>query len=164
MTVRPDPPAAGQESVWSYPRPAIAEPSSRRIRIVHRGIVIADTGASVRTLETSHPPSYYIPLADIMPGALQPSGRRTFCEWKGDAAYFDLVVGDVRLRDVGWSYPDPSPDFHLLRGHVAFYAAALDGCFVDGEHVTPQPGGYYGGWITSHIAGPFKGAPGSRFW
>ena len=94
MTVRPDPPAAGQESVWSYPRPAIAEPSSRRIRIVHQGIVIADTGASIRTLETSHPPSYYIPLSDIMPGVLQPSGRRSFCEWKGDATYFDLVVGE----------------------------------------------------------------------
>jgi uncharacterized protein (DUF427 family) len=164
MTVRPDPPAAGQESVWSYPRPAIAEPSSRRIRIVHQGIVITDTGASIRTIETSHPPSYYIPLSDIMPGVLQPSGRQSFCEWKGDATYFDLVVGEVRLRDVGWSYPDPSPDFHLLRGYVAFYAAALDGCFVDGERVTPQPGDFYGGWITSHVAGPFKGAPGSRFW
>jgi uncharacterized protein (DUF427 family) len=164
MTARPDPPAAGQESVWSYPRPAIAEPSSRRILIVHQGIVIADTGASIRTLETSHPPSYYIPLSDIMPGLLQPSDRQSFCEWKGDAAYFDLVVGDVRLRDVGWSYPDPSPDFHLLRGYVAFYAAALDGCFVDGERVTPQPGGFYGGWITSHVVGPFKGVPGSRFW
>jgi uncharacterized protein (DUF427 family) len=164
MTVRPDPPAAGQESVWSYPRPAIAEPSSRRIRIVHQGIVITDTGASIRTIETSHPPSYYIPLSDIMPGVLQPSGRQSFCEWKGDATYFDLVVGEVRLRDVGWSYPDPSLDFHLLRGYVAFYAAALDGCFVDGERVTPQPGDFYGGWITSHVAGPFKGAPGSRFW
>jgi uncharacterized protein (DUF427 family) len=164
MTVRPDPPAAGQESVWSYPRPAIAEPSSRRIRIVHQGIVITDTGASIRTIETSHPPSYYIPLSDIMPGVLQPSGRQSFCEWKGDATYFDLVVGEVRLRDVGWNYPDPSPDFHLLRGYVAFYAAALDGCFVDGERVTPQPGDFYGGWITSHVAGPFKGAPGSRFW
>jgi uncharacterized protein (DUF427 family) len=164
MTVRPDPPAAGQESVWSYPRPAIAEPSSRRIRIVHQGIVIADTGASIRTLETSHPPSYYIPLSDIMPGALQPSGRRSFCEWKGDATYFDLMVGGVILRDAGWSYPDPNPDFRSLRGHVAFYAVALDGCFVDGERVTPQPGGFYGGWITFHVAGPFKGAPGSRFW
>jgi len=164
MTIRPHPPAAGQESVWSYPRPAIAEPSSRRIRIVHQGIVIADTEASVRTLETSHPPSYYIPLSDIMPGALQPSGRRSFCEWKGDATYFDLMIGGISLRDAGWSYPDPSPAFKSLRGHVAFYAAALDGCFVDGERVTPQPGGFYGGWITSHVAGPFKGAPGSRFW
>jgi uncharacterized protein (DUF427 family) len=164
MNVRPDPPAAGQESVWSYPRPAVAELTNRRIRIVHREIVIADTGASVRTLETSHPPCYYIPLSDIMPGALQPSGRRSFCEWKGDATYFDLVVGGVRLHAVGWSYPDPNPDFQLLRGHVAFYATALDGCFVDGERVTPQPGDFYGGWITSHVAGPFKGMPGSRFW
>jgi uncharacterized protein (DUF427 family) len=164
MTVRPDPPGPGQESVWSYPRPAITERCSRHIRIVHRGRIIADTMASIRTLETSHPPSYYIPLPDIMPGALQPSTQRSFCEWKGDAAYFDLVVDGARLRNVAWSYPDPSPDFRVLRNHVAFYAGALDECFVDGERAIPQPGAFYGGWITSHVAGPFKGMPGSRFW
>ncbi|KJB96927.1 hypothetical protein N826_28550 [Skermanella aerolata KACC 11604] len=162
--VHPNPPGPGQESVWSYPRPAIAEPCSRHIRILHLGIIVADTVASVRTIETSHPPSYYIPPSDIIPGALWPSARRSFCEWKGDAVYFDLAVGGVRLRDVAWSYPAPSPDFRVLRDYVAFYAGAVDECFVDGERVTPQPGDFYGGWITSHVAGPFKGVPGSRFW
>lgn len=162
--VHPDPIGPGQESVWSYPRPAIAEPCSRHIRILHRGVMIADTSASVRTIETSHPPSYYISPSDILPGLLQPSARRSFCEWKGDAVYFDLAVGGVRLRDAAWSYPAPSPKFEILRDHVAFYAAAVDECFVDGERVTPQPGDFYGGWITSDLAGPFKGVPGSRFW
>jgi uncharacterized protein (DUF427 family) len=162
--VHPDPIGPGQESVWSYPRPAIAEPCSRHIRILHRGVTIADTSASVRTIETSHPPSYYIPPSDILSGLLQPSARRSFCEWKGDAVYFDLAVGGVRLRDAAWSYPAPGPKFELLRDHVAFYAGAVDECFVDGERVTPQPGDFYGGWITSDLAGPFKGVPGSRFW
>jgi uncharacterized protein (DUF427 family) len=119
MTVHPDPPGPGQESVWSYPRPAIAERCSRHIRIVHRGRIIADTMASIRTLETSHPPSYYIPLPDIMPGALQPSTQRSFCEWKGDAAYFDLVVDGARLRNVAWSLKHP----------LIFYFSLLGECF-----------------------------------
>jgi uncharacterized protein (DUF427 family) len=160
----PIPPEPGQESVWAYPRPAIAERSPRHIQIRHHGLVVADTRASVRTLETSHPPSYYIPPADILTGVLRPTARTSFCEWKGVATYFDVVIGDAVLRDMAWSYPDPSRAFVALRDHVAFYAAPFDGCFVDGECVVPQPGGFYGGWITSHVAGPFKGVPGSRFW
>jgi uncharacterized protein (DUF427 family) len=164
MQVTPDPLGPGQESVWSYPRPAVAEPSRRHLEIVHRGVTVAATRRGIRTLETSHPPSYYFPPDDVTMSLLRPSGRRTFCEWKGDAVYFDVVLGGEILRDVAWSYPQPSRGFASLRRHIAFYAGPFDGCFVDGERVTPQPGDFYGGWVTSHIAGPFKGVPGSRFW
>jgi len=164
MKPRPDPIGPGQESVWTCPRPAIAEPSGRHIRIEHRGKVVADTRGGVRALETSHPPSWYLPTAAIAPGLLRSPERRSFCEWKGQAAYWHLEVGGVVLRDVAWSYPDPTPAFAILHDHVAFYAAPLDLCTVDGEPVQPQPGGFYGGWITADLAGPFKGMPGSMGW
>lgn len=164
MRPRPDPAAPGQESVWDYPRPAIAELSGRHVRIEHRGVVVADTSAAIRTLETSHPPTWYLPPAALTPGLLRASSRRSFCEWKGEAVYWHLHVGDAVLRDVAWSYPNPTRGFAILRDHVAFYAAPLDHCSVDGEQVTPQPGGFYGGWITSDLAGPFKGVPGSMGW
>ena len=162
--IRPDPVGPGQESVWDYPRPAVAEPTSRRLRIVHRGVVIADTRRGVRTLETSHPPSYYFPPGDVAPGVLSPAPGSSFCEWKGSAAYFDVTAAGQALGRVAWSYPAPTPPFAALAGLVAFYAAPFDACYVDEERVTPQPGGFYGGWITSREAGPFKGAPGTRFW
>jgi uncharacterized protein (DUF427 family) len=161
---RPDPVAPGQESVWSYPRPAVAAPCSAHIVIEHRGIVVADTRASIRTLETSHPPSYYVPPGDIAPGVLRRADGSSFCEWKGVATYWDVVVGDVVLPGAGWSYARPTASFAALRDHVAFYAGPFDRCSVDGETVVPQPGGFYGGWITSAVAGPFKGVPGSRYW
>tara|TARA_R110002072_G_scaffold38314_20_gene111036 strand:- start:12783 stop:13277 length:495 start_codon:yes stop_codon:yes gene_type:complete len=161
---RPDPAGPGQESVWAYPRPAIAEPTGARITIEHAGTIVADTRSAVRTLETSHPPSYYIPPADIAPGVLRRAAGSSFCEWKGAAAYWDVVIGDLVIPRVGWSYPSPTSPFAMLRDHVAFYAAPFDRCSVDGETVTPQPGEFYGGWITSDLAGPFKGVPGSRFW
>jgi len=164
MRPRPDPVAPGQESVWRYPRPAIAQPSDRLVRIEHRGVLIANTRAAVRTLETSHPPSWYLPPADLTSGLLRRSARRSRCEWKGQAVYWDLVIGDEVLRDVGWSYPEPTPAFAGLRDHVAFYAGPLDSCMVDGEQVRPQSGGFYGGWITSDLAGPFKGVPDSMGW
>ncbi|MDO9487137.1 MAG: DUF427 domain-containing protein [Sphingomonadaceae bacterium] len=164
MRPRPDPVGPGQESVWAYPRPAIAEPCAARLVIEHLGMVVADTRAGVRTLETSHPPSYYFPPADIAPRVLRRAGGSSFCEWKGVAAYWDVVIGDIVLPRVGWSYPDPSPAFAILRDHVAFYAAPFDRCSVGGETVTPQPGDFYGGWITAALAGPFKGVPGSRGW
>jgi uncharacterized protein (DUF427 family) len=164
MRPTPDPIAPGQESVWRYPRPAIAEMSDRQVRVEHRGILVADTRAAVRTLETSHPPSWYLPPADLTPGLLRRSERRSFCEWKGLAIYWHLMIGDEMLRDVAWSYPEPTPAFACLRDHVAFYAGPFDRCTVDGEQVLPQPGGFYGGWITSDLAGPFKGVPGSMGW
>jgi len=164
MSPRPDPTGPGQESVWRFPRPAVAEPSDRQIRIEHRGVLVADTVSAVRTLETSHPPSWYVPPADLTPGVLRRSERRSFCEWKGHAVYWHLAVGDVLLHDVAWSYPDPSRSFAILRDHLAFYAGPIDRCTVDGEQVQAQPGGFYGGWITSDLAGPFKGVPGSMGW
>ena len=164
MRPRPDPTGPGQESVWGFPRPAIAEPSPAHIVIEHAGTVVADSRATIRTLETSHPPSYYIPPADIAEGVLRQADGSSFCEWKGHAVYWDVVIGDNVLPRVGWSYPDPTRAFAKLRDHVAFYAAPFDRCSVDGETVTPQPGGFYGGWITSGYSGPFKGVPGSRFW
>ena len=164
MRPRPDPVVAGQESVWSYPRPPVASPCQAHIEIAHWGVMVVDTKASIRTLETSHPPSYYIPPAAIDPGLLRRADGSSFCEWKGVATYWDVMIGDLVLPRVGWSYADPSPGFASLRDHVAFYAAPFDRCCVDGEPVTPQPGGFYGGWITSALGGPFKGVPGSRGW
>lgn len=164
MRPRPDPIGPGQESVWAYPRPAIAEPRDAHIVIKHRDRIIADTRRAVRTLETSHPPSYYIPPEDITMELLRPAGGGSFCEWKGAARYWDVAVDGVTLPRVGWSYPSPTPAFALLRNYIAFYAGPLDHCWVDGEIVTPQPGSFYGGWITSDLSGPFKGVPGSMGW
>ena len=164
MRVIPDPVRPGQESVWSYPRPAVAELCQSHLKIVHRDFIVADTRKAVRTLETSHPPSYYFPPADVAGLMLHPSRRRSFCEWKGEAVYFDVLVHGETLRDVAWSYPDPNAAFRALHDHVAFYAWPFDGCFVDDERVTPQPGNFYGGWISSSVVGPFKGPPGTMLW
>ena len=164
MRPRPDCIGPGQVSVWSYPRPPVAERSAAHLVIEHRGVIVADTSASVRTLETSHPPTYYIPRADIAPGVLRRGGGSSFCEWKGAATYWDVVIGDAVLPRVGWSYPRPTAGFAALRDHLAFYAAPFDRCTVDGEAVIAQPGGFYGGWITRDLAGPFKGVPGSMGW
>ena len=162
--VRPDPLRPGQESVWAFPRPAVAQAIAAHIVVELGGLVIADTRRAVRTLETSHPPSYYIPPDDVASGTLVPVAGGSFCEWKGNARYFDVIAGAERRPRAAWSYPDPTSPFAVLRDHVAFYAGAMDACWVDGERATPQPEGFYGGWITSAVAGPFKGVPGSRFW
>lgn len=161
----PDPCLPGQESVWDYPRPPRLEAVSSRLRIVHRGITIADTVRGLRTLETSHPPSYYLPPADIDMALLRPSAQAgSFCEWKGRARYWDVAVDGALLSAVGWSYAEPTEGFAALKDHIAFYAAPFDEVWVNAERVRPQPGGFYGGWITSDLAGPFKGVPGSQFW
>ena len=168
----PPEPAPDTESVWDYPRPPRLEPSARHLRIVHAGVVLADTTRSMRVLETSHPPVFYIPPADIQMQYLRPSARRgSFCEWKGSAAYWNLDLRDLEglsrtplLAGVAWSYPDPSRSFRPLCDHLAFYASKVDECTVDGERVVAQPGDFYGGWITSHVKGPFKGAPGTMGW
>lgn len=160
----PDPAGAGQESVWDFPRPAVAQPIGGHLRIVFAGRPIAETRRGVRTIETSHPPTYYFPREDVAADILRRATGTSFCEWKGAAIYFDVVVAGHILRQAAWSYPNPSPSFSAIRDHVAFYAAGMDGCFVDGERVEPQPGGFYGGWITSKFAGPFKGVPGSQGW
>jgi uncharacterized protein (DUF427 family) len=163
------------ESVWDYPRPPRLEPVPQRIRILHRGIPIADTTAAIRILETSHPPVYYIPPADIASGNiasahLRPSSsRQSFCEFKGLASYWNLIVAaqtgaGATVRDAAWSYARPSVPYAQLADHLAFYASKLDECWVGDQRVTPQPGDFYGGWITPNLRGPFKGAPGTLGW
>jgi uncharacterized protein (DUF427 family) len=164
MRVKPEPIAEGQESVWSYPRPPLAAPSLKRLAIIHRGMTVADSEAVVRTLETSHPPSYYVPPSDVAMALLEKTDKRSFCEWKGVAVYYDVVIGEERIRDAAWTYPDPTAAFAVLKDHIAFYASAFERCLIDGKPVSPQPGGFYGGWITDDVKGPFKGVPGSRFW
>ncbi|ACL24649.1 DUF427 domain-containing protein [Chloroflexus aggregans] len=158
------PPGPGQESVWDYPRPPRLEPTTRRIRVVFAGITLVDSRRALRVLETSHPPVYYVPPEDVQMTFLRPNPARSFCEFKGVAMYYDVVVGERIAREAAWSYPDPTPAFTPLRGYLAFYAGPMDACYVDDELVTPQPGGFYGGWITSDIVGPFKGGPGTWGW
>ncbi|MCU1366498.1 MAG: hypothetical protein JWL72_1904 [Ilumatobacteraceae bacterium] len=148
-----------QESVWDYPRPPAVVPTHDRIRVVHAGVTIADTIAAVRVLETSQPPAFYFPRADVSPGALRPGSGRSFCEWKGPATYWSVVAGDVVVPNAAWSYEDPTPPFVAIRGHIAFYARLLDECWVGDEQVVANPGSFYGGWITSRVTGPFKGDP-----
>ena len=153
------------ESVWDYPRPPRLEAVSERIRILHRGITVADTHAALRILETSHPPVYYIPRAGITPGLLRPSAKRqSFCEFKGMATYWDLTAGGATVRDAAWSYEQPDAAYAKLAGHLAFYASKVDECWVEDEQVAPQAGDFYGGWITSNLRGPFKGAAGTLGW
>jgi len=160
----PLPAGEGQESVWDYPRPPRLEESDELVEIELGGRVIASTTASWRVLETSHPPTYYLPRAAFLPGVLQETGGSTFCEWKGRAAYFDLVLGDRVVPGAAWTYPSPTRDFTAIAGAVAVMPGLVDRCSVDGETVVPQPGGFYGGWITRRVVGPFKGEPGTRGW
>jgi len=157
-------PQPGQESVWDYPRPPRLEPSHRHIRIVFAGETLVDTHGAFRVLETSHPPVYYIPLSDIRQEFLAQTPSHSFCEWKGTASYYSVCVGDKEAADAGWFYPQPTPAFAPIAGSVAFYPSRMEACFVDDERVQAQPGDFYGGWITTDIAGPFKGAPGTRGW
>lgn len=167
MTLRPpfaDVPRPGQESVWDYPRPPRLEPVPVCIRIEFAGQVIAQTSSAWRILETSHPPTYYLPPEDVRRDCLEPAPGSSFCEWKGQARYWSVRVGARMARSVAWSYPRPTAPYAALRDHLAFYAAPMDLCLVGDERALPQPGGFYGGWITGNLAGPFKGQPGSNGW
>lgn len=154
-----------RENVWDYPRPPRVERFAGPIRIEHGGVEIARDAWAWRVLETSHPPTYYLPLAQLTDAGrsgLRPSRKRaTFCEWKGRANYFDLVVpGSLTLRGVAWGYPVPTLAFGELRDCVAFFAGPLDRCEVAGEVVAPQDGDFYGGWLTSWIHGGERGIKG----
>ena len=153
-----------QESVWDYPRPPRVEDSHKHIRVIFNGVTIAETRQAKRVLETSHPPVYYIPREDFRADALSPTERSTWCEWKGLAAYFDVASANTSVANAAWSYPNPTPAFSPIAGHVAVYPALVDECRVDGVPVRPQPGGFYGGWVTPDIVGPFKGEPGTQGW
>jgi uncharacterized protein (DUF427 family) len=153
------------ESVWDYPRPPRVERTARTLKISHGGILLAETRNAVRILETSHPPVYYIPIADIAMQWMQRSNRRqSFCEWKGQASYWNIAITGHESHDAAWSYSSPVAAYAELRDHLAFYASKVDECSVDGEIVVPQSGDFYGGWITSHVKGPFKGTPGTMGW
>jgi uncharacterized protein (DUF427 family) len=156
-------PGPGQESVWDYPRPPRIEPVPERLRVVVGGEVIAETAHGLRVVETAGAPVYYFPPDDVRLDRLSPSGRSTVCEWKGVATYRRSTV-DRRIDDVAWSYEDPKPGFEAIRGYLAFYAGKVDEAWVGDERATPQPGGFYGGWVTSRIVGPIKGEPGSMGW
>ncbi|MCR9296381.1 MAG: DUF427 domain-containing protein [bacterium] len=154
-----------QESVWDYPRPPRVEHCPEtRIRIYVDNICIADSKNCSRVLETSHPPVYYIPLSDLQHVQLFESDRTTWCEWKGRASYFSMLVHDTKINDAGWFYPTPKPGYEELHRKAAFYPAKMSACFVDDEQAKPQSGDFYGGWITSNIVGPFKGGAGTRGW
>ncbi|WP_129337384.1 DUF427 domain-containing protein [Cellulomonas endophytica] len=159
--VRPGP---GQESVWDYPRPPRVAADGRRVEVWLGGRRVATTDRALRVLETSHPPTWYLPRDAFAPGALRDAEGSSWCEWKGRAAYHDVVAGDVVVPRAAWSYPAPSAGFEILAGSVAVMAALVDRCTVDGEVVTPQPGGFYGGWVTADVVGPFKGGPGTHGW
>lgn len=158
------PPGPGQQSVWEFPRPPLLEPWPQRVRVEFGGVTIADSTHTLRALETSHPPTYYVPRADVNMDALRPAPGSSICEWKGAASYFDIVVGTQVATKGAWNYPDPYEDFARVAGHFAFYCAGMDECWVGEHRATPQPGGFYGGWVTEHVTGPFKGIPGSMGW
>jgi len=150
--------------VADFPRPPAIEPVPLPVRIVLGGETVAITGAAWRILETYHPPTYYLPAECFAAGALIAGPRTSFCEWKGLAHYFAVQAGGRKEADAAWGYANPTPGYEVLRDHVAVYAGCMDACFVGGEQVTPQPGGFYGGWITREFEGPFKGGPGTQYW
>ena len=164
MRPQPEKPGPDQESVWDYPRPPRLERFEGRITIELGGEVIASTQGAWRVLETSHPPTYYLPRTAFAEGVLRDAPGSSWCEWKGQARYFDLFTAGRAAPKAAWTYPHPTPGFEPIANAVAVMAGQVDRCTVDGETVTPQPGGFYGGWITSAVVGPFKGGPGSAGW
>ena len=152
------------EDVWAYPRPPRVEPVAERIRVIVDGVVVVDSTRAVRVLETSHPPVYYVPPSDVRMDLLSGGRGHSVCEWKGRATYHTLTVGSRRIEDVAWSYDRPLPGFEHIAGYLAFSPGRVDEAWVGDERATPQEGGFYGGWITSRIRGPFKGAPGTLGW
>lgn len=164
---RPTPvrPGPGQESVWDYPRPPRLEPVPETLRVIFAGEEVARTTRGYRVLETSHPPVYYFPPDDVVADYVRRHERpASHCEWKGAAHYYDLRVGDRSSERAAWAYADPTPRFAPIEGYLAFYANRVDTAYVNDEAVTPQPGEFYGGWVTSKVVGPFKGVPGSWGW
>ncbi|MCC3281612.1 DUF427 domain-containing protein [Arthrobacter caoxuetaonis] len=152
------------ESVWSYPRPPRVEPSSELVQVWLGGSRIVETRQALRVLETSHPPVYYLPLEAFAPDTLHPVSGVTHCEYKGTASYYDVVSGSSRAARGAWTYPHPAPGYEALAATAALYPGLMDSVLVDGEEVQPQEGDFYGGWITSRVTGPFKGAPGTWGW
>ncbi len=157
-------PGPGQESVWDYPRPPVVEPVAKRLRVEFAGIVLAETERGLRVLETSSPPVYYFPPQDVRTVFLTPMRHQTLCEWKGLATYWSLAIRGREAEGAAWCYPTPDQGYEQLQDYLAFYPGKVDACYVGGERVAPQPGDYYGGWVTKEIVGPFKGEPGTEKW
>ncbi len=164
MNINKITPKEGQESVWDYPRPPKLVDCSKRIRIEVGNITLVDSKNTIRCLETSHPPVYYIPQSDIKMDYLKTTDKNTYCEFKGQANYYDLIIGDKIVKEVAWEYANPAKGFEKIKNYLAFYATKVDACYVDDEKVKPQEGSFYGGWVTNDIVGPFKGSSGTTFW
>ena len=158
-----DPAGPGQESVWDYPRPPRLEPDLRHVEVFADGVSLAASERVIRLLETASPPTFYIHPDDVRRELLIPGPGDSVCEWKGRAAYWSLVMGDVTVANVAWSYPDPCAEFAAIADYIAFFPRKVE-CFVLGVPVVQQPGRRYGGWVTPEIVGPFKGAPGTESW
>ena len=156
-------PGPGQESVWDYPRPPVIVADPRLVQVKLDGRLIAETRAAQRVLETASPPTFYLPPDAVRGDCLRPAGGSSFCEWKGRARYFDVCVDEHCVENAAWSYPEPFAEFTAIRNCLAFYPHRI-ACYVDGERVRAQAGGFYGGWITDEIVGPFKGEPGTSGW
>ena len=156
-------PGPGQESVWDYPRPPICVEDPREVRVCLGDLVIAQTTAAIRVLETASPPTFYLPAGDVNLKLLRRGNGSSFCEWKGAATYWSLENDGTVIANVGWSYPNPTAAFANIAGHLSFYPAHLE-CYVDGQRVRPQDGGFYGGWVTDEIIGPWKGQSGTGGW
>lgn len=155
-------PGPGQESVWDYPRPPALVGCDALVEVFNGESLLASSRGTQRVLETASPPTYYLPPDSVDWSQLVQTQGSSFCEWKGAATYWALTNnpgGPV----VGWSYESPSDSFAAITGYLSFYPRLL-ACKVDGERVHPQPGGFYGGWVTSKVAGPFKGDPGTGHW
>ncbi|MEQ8238361.1 MAG: DUF427 domain-containing protein [Cyclobacteriaceae bacterium] len=164
MNIKKIKPLPGQESVWDYPRPPAIEPFSGHLRIIFQGEIIVDTNKAFRVLETSHPPSYYLPIADFKSGTLRKIAGSSYCEWKGMAEYYEIEVNGMKAKKCAWGYPNPNIKFAAIKDHVSVYAHMMEACYVNDEKVQAQEGDFYGGWITSKIVGPFKGGAGTWGW
>lgn len=156
-------PGPGQESVWDYPRPPVIVDDPRLVQVRLDGVLIAETRAARRVLETASPPTFYLPPESVRRDCLRPGSGSSFCEWKGRASYFSVCVGEHCVENAAWTYAEPFAGFTTIRNYLAFYPDRLE-CYVDGERVRAQAGGFYGGWITAEIVGPFKGEPGTAGW
>ncbi len=167
MTIEPQriEPQPGQESVWDYPRPPRLEKSAKKVTVVFNNVTIADSQNAYRVLETSHPPVYYLPPEDIARQYLhQTSNWQSFCEWKGMAHYYDVIVRERRVVAAAWYYSNPNSAFAAIKNYLAFYPSKMDACYIDDELVKAQEGDFYGGWITNDIVGPFKGGMNTWGW
>ena len=154
-------PGTGQESVWDYPRPPAIRADSRPVEVIAGGVTIARSMRTYRVCETASPPTFYLPPNDVDLDHLVSVSGRSYCEWKGSAVYWALAGSPE--QPVAWFYPKPRARFRKLRDYFSFYPGRIE-CYVAGERVIPQAGGFYGGWITSEITGPFKGDPGTGNW